>query len=120
MFVNRNQDLRMIAGRPAMDLEYDIGFDDSGKIQVSPACLFPPLPTFRQQLWLLIIQKRAASTQFCLALLFAKQRIAGEMLHVHVVLHNTSPVCLSVCLCLGGAYVWGSGGGGVWGWRVLA
>lgn len=37
MSVNRNQDLRMNAGRPVIDLEYDIGFDDSGKIHVSSA-----------------------------------------------------------------------------------
>ena len=37
MSVNRNQDLRMNAGRAAIELEYDIGFDDSGKIHVSSA-----------------------------------------------------------------------------------
>ena len=37
MSVNRNQDLRMNAGRAAIDLEYDIGFDESGKIHVSAA-----------------------------------------------------------------------------------
>lgn len=37
MSVNRNQDLRMNAGRATIDLEYDIGFDDSGKIHVSIA-----------------------------------------------------------------------------------
>ena len=29
---NRNQDLRMNGGRAETDVEYDIGFDDSGKI----------------------------------------------------------------------------------------
>lgn len=37
MSVNRNQDLRMNAGRATIDLEYDIGFDNSGKIDVSSA-----------------------------------------------------------------------------------
>ena len=36
--VNRNQDLRMNAGRATIDLEYDVGFDDSGKIQVGSLC----------------------------------------------------------------------------------
>ena len=30
--VNRNQDFRMNNGRAAVEVEYDIGFDDSGKI----------------------------------------------------------------------------------------
>lgn len=30
--VNRNQDFRMNNGRAAVEVEYDIGFDDSGKV----------------------------------------------------------------------------------------
>ncbi|KAA6423444.1 MAG: Aldehyde oxidase, partial [Trebouxia sp. A1-2] len=40
MSVNRGQDLRMNGGRARIELEYDVGFDDSGKIQALDLHLF--------------------------------------------------------------------------------
>ena len=59
MSVNRNQDLRMNAGRATIDLEYDIGFDDSGKIHVSSAqaCIY----AFAGMDWLQIVKRHVRS-----------------------------------------------------------
>ena len=40
MSVNRGQDLRMNGGRARIELEYDVGFDDSGKIHAVDLRLF--------------------------------------------------------------------------------
>jgi len=40
MSVNRGQDLRMNGGRARIELEYDVGFDDSGKIHALDLRLF--------------------------------------------------------------------------------
>ena len=40
MSVNRGQDLCMNGGRARIELEYDVGFDDSGKIHALDLCLF--------------------------------------------------------------------------------
>lgn len=40
MSVNRGQDSRMNGGRARIELEYDIGFDDSGKIHALDLRLF--------------------------------------------------------------------------------
>ena len=40
MSVNRGQDLRMNGGRARIELEYDVGFDESGKIHALDLRLF--------------------------------------------------------------------------------